>query len=389
MANGNVNLIVILNNDQNFMRQALQFPFYAKFALALIILIALTFILYIGQSVILPLLMALLFAILLRPVSNFLEKKLHLPHVLAALITVILFVMIFAVLFYFISVQVLDMVEDWNKMKANLHQHYVNLQAYVKDTFGVTRAEQEELINKAADSSLDSGKEMLGTTLSSFTDSVMNIILIPVYIFLILLYRTHFIKFLCKLFDKRHHEVLEDILKTIKISVQSYIIGLMIEFVIVSVLTAVGLMIIGVKYFILLGVITGLLNLIPYIGILIAGILSIIASLTGTTDLSIIAGIIIVNIIVQLLDNNLLVPMIVSSKVEINAIASIVGIIIGGLLGGITGMFLAIPLMAILKVIFDRIEELKPWGYLLSNDLPKSFVFRKKRIIILEKDLLE
>lgn len=363
------------------MRQAIQFPFYAKFALVLFSLIAITFILYIGQSVILPLLMALLFAILLRPVSNFFEKKLRFPHVLAALVTVILFVLVFAVLFYFISVQVLEMTNDWNKMKSNLHQHYINLQAYVKDTFGFSRAEQQELISKAADSSLDSGKQMLGTTLSSFTDSVMNLILIPVYIFLILLYRTHFIKFLCKLFDKKHHSILEDIMGTIKVSVQSYIIGLMIEFVIVSVLTSIGLMIIGVKYFILLGLITGILNLIPYIGILIAGILTIVASLTGTTDVSIIAGILIVNIVVQLLDNNLLVPMIVSSKVEINAIASIVGIIIGGLLGGITGMFLAIPLMAILKVIFDRIEELKPWGYLLSNDLPKSFVFRRRRII--------
>lgn len=363
------------------MRQAMQFPFYAKFALVLFSIIAITFILYIGQSVIMPLLVALLFAILLRPVSNFLERKLRFPHVLAALVTVILFVLVFAVLFYFISVQVLEMTNDWNKMKSNLHQHYVNLQVYVRDTFGFSRTEQEQLISKAADSSMDSGKEIIGTTLSSFTDSVMNLILIPVYIFLILLYRTHFIKFLCKLFDKKHHEVLEDIMGTIKVSVQSYIVGLMIEFVIVSVLTSIGLMIIGVKYFILLGLITGLLNLIPYIGILIAGILTIIASLTGTTDLSIIAGILIVNIVVQLLDNNLLVPMIVSSKVEINAIASIVGIIIGGLLGGITGMFLAIPLMAILKVIFDRIEELKPWGYLLSNDLPKSFVFRKRKII--------
>jgi predicted PurR-regulated permease PerM len=364
------------------MRQAIQFPFYAKFALVVITLIALTFILYIGQSVILPLLLALLFAILLRPVANFMEKKLRFPHVLATLVTVILFVLFFAVLFYFISVQVLDMTEDWNKMKSNLNQHYSNLQAYVKNTFGVSRREQEELIDKATDSSIDSGKAMLGTTLSSFTDSVMNLILIPVYIFLILLYRTHFIKFLCKLFDKKHHKVLEDIMGTIKVSVQSYIVGLMIEFVIVSVLTAIGLMIIGVKYFILLGLITGLLNLIPYIGILIAGVLSIIASLTGTTDLSIVVGIIVVNVIVQLLDNNLLVPMIVSSKVEINAIASIIGIIVGGLIGGITGMFLAIPLMAILKVIFDRIEELKPWGYLLSNDLPKSFVFRRRKIVV-------
>lgn len=368
------------------MKQAIQFPFYAKFAFILLILVVITFIVYVGQSVILPLLMALLFAILLRPVSNFLEKKLRFPHVLATLFTVILFVLLFAILFYFISVQIIDMTNDWNKMKANLMQHYSNLQDYVKDTFGFSNAKQEELINKATDSSLDSGKQVLGTTLSSFVDSIMNLILIPVYIFLILLYRTHFIKFLSKLFNVKHHDTLQDILKTIKVSVQGYIVGLMIEFVIVSVLTGIGLMIIGVKYFILLGLITGLLNLIPYIGILIAGVLSIIASLTGTTDLSIIVGIIIVNVVVQLLDNNLLVPLIVSSKVEINAIASIVGIIVGGLLGGISGMFLAIPLLAILKVIFDRVEELKPWGYLLGNDLPKFFVFRRRKLLLTQDD---
>lgn len=136
----------------------------------------------------------------------------------------------------------------------------------------------------------------------------------------------------------------------------------------------------GVKYAILLGVITGLLNLIPYIGILIAGLLTIIASLTGSSDLSIIIGIVVVNIIVQFVDNNLLVPWIVSSKVEINPLASIVGIIIGGALGGVSGMFLAIPLMAMLKVIFDRVEALEAWGYLLGDDLPRNFKWRRKPV---------
>ncbi|AWH86832.1 AI-2E family transporter [Flavobacterium album] len=361
------------------MRQTVQFPFYAKLALSLFIVIAITAILYIGQSVIIPLLMALLFAILLRPVANFMQTKMRLPHVIACLLTVILFVFFFAVIFYFISVQIIDMANDWNTMKANLMHHYHNLQEYVRDNFNLNKTDQEKLIEKAADGSLDSGKQIVGTTLLSFSDTMMNMVLVQVYIFLILLYRTHFIKFLCKLFDQKHHQTLQEILGTIKVSVQSYIVGLLIEFVIVSVLTAIGLMIIGVKYAILLGVITGLLNLIPYIGILIAGVLTIIASLTGTADTSIIIGIIVVNVVVQLIDNNLLVPMIVSSKVEINAIASIVGIIIGGMLGGISGMFLAIPLMAIMKVIFDRIDAVEPWGYLLGDDLPRTFKWRKKR----------
>ncbi len=139
-------------------------------------------------------------------------------------------------------------------------------------------------------------------------------------------------------------------------------------------------MIIGVEYAFLLGVITGILNLIPYVGILIAGLLSMAASLTGSAELSIVVGVIVVNVIVQFVDNNFLVPMIVSSKVEINALVSIVGIIVGGAIAGVSGMFLAIPLIAIMKVIFDRIDELKPWGYLMGDDIPKTFEWRKVKL---------
>lgn len=352
-------------------------PFYARFANILFIVVALLTICYVGQGILSSLLLSLLFAILLRPVAAFLNERLKIPNVLACLIAVFIFVIFFAVLFYFITYQVAGMAEDWDKIKSNLHNHYSNLQSYVQDTFELSKQEQDKMVSKATSGSMDTGKSIMGSTLVSFTDSLMNLILIPIYMFLILLYRTHFLKFLCKLFAPQHHLKLEDILKTIKTSVQSYILGLLFEFAIVSVLTALGLMIIGVKYAILLGVITGLLNLIPYIGIVIAGVLTVVASLTGTSDLTVLIGILVVNIVVQFVDNNILVPIVVSSKVEINSIASIVGIIIGGALAGISGMFLAIPVMAILKVIFDRIESLEPWGYLLGDDLPKTFLLKK------------
>ena len=367
------------------METAQKLPFYAKFAFVLIILIGITVICYTGQSILSPLMLALLFAILLRPVTAFLNEKLRLPNVLASLTAVTLFVLFFAVIFYFISTQLAVMSDEWDKIQANLFKHYNNLQNYIRSTFSISKSEQDQMVTKATSGSMDSGKALMGSTLVSFTDSLMNMILIPIYMFLILLYRTHFIKFLCKLFNEKHHPKLQDILKTIKTSVQSYIMGLLFEMIIVSVLTAVGLMIIGVKYAILLGVITGLLNLIPYLGILIAGVLTIIASLTGTSDLSVIVGILVVNVIVQVIDNNILVPMVVSSKVEINSIASIVGIIIGGAVAGISGMFLAIPIMAILKVIFDRIDALEAWGYLLGDDVPKTFRWKKPLTVVADE----
>jgi len=323
--------------------------------------------------------MALLFAILLRPVTAFLNERLRIPNVVASLITVVFFSLIFVAIIYFITSQIAVMADDWGKIKSNLSTHYNHLQSYVRDHFSVSKREQDKLVADATNSSEGSGKEIIGNTLLSFTDVLLNVILVPVYMFLILLYRTHFAKFLSKLFDEKHHANVRDIISTIKVSVQGYILGLLFELLIVSGLTTVGLWILGVKYAILLGVITGLLNLIPYIGIVIAGLLTIIASLTGSSDLSVVIGIIVVNLVVQLIDNNLLVPLVVSSKVEINSLATIVGIIIGGALAGVSGMFLAIPLMAILKVIFDRIEVLEAWGYLLGDDLPRSFKWKRSK----------
>jgi hypothetical protein len=111
-----------------------------------------------------------------------------------------------------------------------------------------------------------------------------------------------------------------------------------------------------------------------------AGLITIVASLTGSAEISIVLGIIVVTTVVQFIDNNILVPMVVSSKVEVNAIASIVGIIIGGAIAGFSGMFLAIPLIAILKVIFDKVESLKAWGYLLGDDIPKTYEWRSIRL---------
>ena len=358
----------------------LSFPFYAKLAFTLLSLISIVVIFYYAQDILVPLLLSLLFAILLRPVVMFFFSKLHFPHVIAVIFSVFLFVLIFAGIIYFISLQVTDMMEDWNTIKRNFSIHANNVQDLVRENFNLTKREQNKILDNATKDQMQNGKDIVSTTLISFTDILMNLILIPIYTFLFLLYRNHFIKFLCKLFTAEYHERLREILGQIKISVQSYIVGLMIEMVVVSVLTTAGFMFIGLKYAILLGVLTGLLNLIPYIGILIAGVLSIIASLTGSADLSVIIGVIVVNIIVQLIDNNLLVPMIVSSKVEINALVSIVGIISGGVLAGFSGMFLAIPLIAIMKVIFDRVKPLEPWGYLMGDDLPRTYEWRRIRL---------
>lgn len=362
------------------MSEIAKYPFFIRLAALLICLIGIFIILYFGQDIIFPILLSLLFAIILRPVVSFLIRRLHFPHFIAVIFAIVLFVLIFLGLFYFISLQVSDMAYDWEKIKSNFYYHIEHFQQIIRDNFHLSKLEQRKIIDNAAKNTLKSSNEIVGSTLNSFSDILLNLTLIPIYTFLFLLYQNHFINFLIKLYNPQNHKKLHEILYEIKSAVQSYVVGLIFEMVAVSILTTIGLYLIGVEYFILLGIITGILNLVPYIGILFAGALSILVSLSGSTDLSIVIGVIVVNLIVQLIDNNILVPLFVNSKVQINAFVSIVGIIVGNILGGITGMFLAIPTIAIIKVIFDRIDNLEPWGYLLGDDLPKTYEWHKIKL---------
>ena len=359
------------------MSQPVSLPFYAKLAAVLVsIALILTFV-YLGQDIFIPLALALMFAILLRPVVSVFQHKLRFPLVLSVSVAVVLALVVLAGVIYFISLQIGDMASDWEKIKANLTLHFNHLTQWINDSFGITFKEQQKYLQKATQDSVEGGKEMLGSTLNSFTGTLMNLVLIPFYTFLILLYRNLFIVFFLKLFPNEPQRKIHRILLQIKASVQSFLVGTMIEMGIVATLTSIGLMIIGMKYAILLGVITGILNLIPYIGILVAALVTIVATLTSSAELSTIVGVVVVNIIVQIIDNNVLVPMIVSSKVKMNAFISVIIIVIGGELAGVAGMFLAIPFTAILKIIFDEIESLEPWGYLIGDDVPTHTEWKK------------
>lgn len=347
-------------------------PFYQRLSHVLLSLSLILTFLYVGSDIIMPLLLATLFAILLRPLVVFFNKKCKIPHVIAVLTAVLIFIVFVLAVIFFISYQVTEFADDWPKIRYNMRVNYDHLRTWIKEHFNISYMKQETYLESVKTDSFNNKKEIVGSTLSTFSSTLLNLLLIPIYTFLILLYRNLFKKFLSKLVRTSNHPILIDILSEIKVVVQSYIVGLLIELGIVAVLTTVGLMIIGVPYAILLGTITAVLNLIPYIGILVAGAISILVALTNFTDFTTAIGVVVVNAVVQLIDNNFLVPKIVASKVKLNALVSIIAVFMGGALGGVMGMFLAIPICAIVKVIFDRIDGLKPWGYLFGDDMPKT-----------------
>jgi len=327
---------------------------------------------YFMHQIIVPLILAFLIAVLLRPIVVFFNYKLKFPHVIAVFATIILAILVGAGIIFFISKEISTFSEDLPNIKRHLNMHFHNVQYWIYERFNVSYHKQNNYIDKVTQE-MQSEEGLMGSTLDRFSTILITLILVPIYTFFILLYRTLFINFLTKMVHIQHHPVLKEIIIEIKIVIRSYIVGLLLEMGIVATMVSVGLMIVGIDYAIFIGAVAGFLNLIPYIGILTAALLSMAVALGNSSELGTIVGVIIVFVTVHLLDSNVLIPRVVSSKVRINALAAILGIVCGGTLIGISGMFLALPIIAITKVVFDRVPALSSLGYLLGDTIPKTF----------------
>jgi predicted PurR-regulated permease PerM len=198
----------------------------------------------------------------------------------------------------------------------------------------------------------------------------MIMLLIPVYIFLILFYQPILIEFVHRLFSSSTHEKVSEIVTQIKTLIQRYLSGLLIEAALVAAMNTSALLILGIEYALLLGIIGAVLNVIPYIGGLVAVALPMVVALATKSTAWYAFYVLGLYYFIQLIDNNFIVPYIVASKVKINALFSIIVVFVGNAIWGIPGMFLSIPLLAILKLLFDHIESVKPWGFLLGDTMP-------------------
>lgn len=354
-------------------------PHYHQFSHSLLSLAILTTAIYLGQDILVPLAMAGLLAVLLRPVEDRLVR-LGVHKVIAISLALLLSIIVLAGLTVLLSMQLSDFTDDLPKLRQNLNDLADDARRWVRREYNVSYRQQEKYLQKAQTQTLDSLQS--AGTLGVITGPLGTLALVPIYVFLLLYYRSLLLHFVVVLFAENHTERVREVLSGIKVVIQSYVVGLLIETACVAALNSIGLLVLGVQYAVLLGVIAAILNLIPYIGGLVATVLAVFATFGNQPDLSIIASVLGVFLFVQFIDNNVLVPLIVNSKVRVNALSSIVGVLVGGALAGVAGMFLSIPAIAIMKVIFDRVDSLRPWGVLLGDQTPEqagSSLFRLKR----------
>ena len=358
----------------------LKIPFYAQIALIAIGIFAFVFTMHIGQGIIVPFLYAVIIAILLNPFVNYLVQK-KLNKTIAISLAVALAVLVVVGIFYIISSQVTMFSETYPKLKIKFNQTSTRLVHWVSEKFNVRQSAINTWITESENDAVSNFS--IGEKITAAGRTLVLVMLLPVYLFMILYYKNLLLEFIRKLFRAEHHFAVADVLKSFKKIIQGYLTGLVFEMLIIAVLNSVGLILLGIDYAIILGITGAILNIIPYIGGIIAIALPMIIAFATKDSLTYPILVFCIYVFIQFIDNHYIIPKIVASRVKINALISVIVVLIGGALWGIPGMFLSIPLTAILKVIFDHIESLKPWGFLLGNIVPTSsrFMFIKSKKI--------
>lgn len=349
-------------------------PFYAKAALVFIGLFSFVFLMYVGQNIIIPIVFGTILAILLNPLFNYLQSK-GIHKIISISVGVLLVLLVIAGVFYIVSSQVTMFSETWPELKAKFASSSTEFVNWISTKFNIRVSKINAWTKETQSNAIDDLE--LGQRLTQVGSVLVTLTLLPVYLFMILYYKPLLLNFIRRLFQREHHFVVEDVLSKTKKIIQTYLVGLFFEMVIVAALNSIGLLLLGIDYAIILGITGAILNLIPYIGGVVAIILPAVIAFVTKESAYYPVFVVVLYGFVQLIDNNYVIPKIVASRVQINALVSMIVLLIGGAIWGVAGMFLSIPLTAILKVVFDQIEPMKPWGFLLGNIVPTG---RKPRL---------
>ncbi len=344
----------------------LKFPFYAKISLILIGLYVLFSILYITQDFVVPIIFSAMIAILLHPIVNFFVR-LKINRVISIILTLLLTFIASGALAVFMFKQLSQLSDSWPLLVDKFTDVLDEFTRWVSRYFDLSPWKVNKWMLNTKSELLNISTADVSQTLFALGNGLMLFLLIPVYVFMILFYKARLIEFIHIVFGKSDQQNISRIISATKSVIQRYLSGLVIESIIIAILNTSALFALGIEYAILLGVIGALLNVIPYVGGLIAVALPMMVALATKSTGMYAFYVLILYYIIQLIDNNIIVPLIVSSKVKINALFSIIVLFAGNALWGILGMFLSIPLLAVAKVIMENITPLKPWGFLLGD----------------------
>ncbi|HKJ78779.1 MAG TPA: AI-2E family transporter, partial [Prolixibacteraceae bacterium] len=325
-------------------------------ALTIFILSVLILALILAKNILVPLAISFLFTYLIYPITWRIERN-GVPRVFSILLVIVVALVIMGLSVFYFSINLPTLSVDLNGIKQQILSESTSLKFMIEDQFGVDLNSMEYYSERAVDGIINAIQSSSGNIFEATATILFQVFILPVFTFFILFYRTKTAYFIFRLVGRKRRLKAIKILREVSAVTSKYLGGILLVVLILAFLNSLGLLIIGVPHAIVLGVGSALLNLIPYFGTLIGALIPIIYILISVPNpMDMAVQVVIMFIIVQFLENNIITPNVVGGNVKLNPLTIIIGLLVGNLIWGIPGMLIAIPYIAILKVVMRNIE---------------------------------
>ncbi|HEX6982004.1 MAG TPA: AI-2E family transporter [Balneolaceae bacterium] len=344
-----------------------EYPLWLKATTILLGISLIFFIMSIGKFILMPLAFSALIAMLLEPLSKRFEDW-KMNRVLSIVLSMTFLFIILAGVISLLSIQLVDFISQLPEANERIQQVSSEWLQFFQSQFGIAPERQIQYLEQAFQTVINKSGRYVSAALGATTSAFTTLTLLPLFVFFMMYYKDMYRQFLHWIAQKGTSGAIDSVVDSIQKVTQNYIIGMMTVITILAILNGTGLWIVGIEHAVFFAIFAAVLAIIPYIGIIIGSLPAIVYAFLFSESLVQPLGVIGVFAFVQFLEGNFITPNIVGSRVSINPFIAMLALLIGAEVWGITGMILSVPFIGILKCIFDQVEALKPYGYLLGNE---------------------
>lgn len=328
--------------------------------------------LYFASSILIPFTFGIFFSTLVLPVSSFLEKKTGMGRLASSFAsTFVLFIGV-GILFFFLFQQLGFFVGDLVERREDILNYVDLVREEIMSSTGFTLEEQEAMFRDRLAEILNTTQKVLSGLLADLSNVILKFLLVLLYVFLLLINRDKFTKFIMMYVSEEKKEETREIISETKKVAHKYLWGRIQVMLILGLMYIIAFVSYGLEYTALLVIFGVLVTIVPYIGPFISGLLPVLFMIIFGGSMFEIVSFAIVVLIIQLIESYVLEPIIIGSEVQQSPLFIILAIIIGGALWGAAGLILFVPIFGILKIIFDHNKSMRPVGFLIGYERPGS-----------------
>lgn len=338
---------------------------FDSFKVFLVVTISIV-LLYWGSTLFIPMSFGLLVALVMYPFCVFLEGK-GSPRYLAITVCLVIVIALFGALIVLLGWQIQLFRRDLPEIVQRLTPVWIQSREWLQTHYSITIQMQDEWLHNLALNSSDRIGNILNNTFSQTVNTMFMLFLVPIHTALFLYHREVFVKFVEIIGGPRYRVRLRTVMQETVYTYSRFIKGMILVYIIVGTLNSIGLLALGIRHAILFGMLTAIMTIIPYIGIIISSLLPIAIAFITRDSIWYPIGVVGVLVFVQYLEGNIIFPIVVGNQLKVSSWATLVAIVAGGIIWGVAGMILFIPFVAILKVITGIIPEWKGLHVLLDR----------------------